>query len=437
MKLPLLHGHRPESAIAWRSGKSISAEEFIGSAHALASRLPELPFVFNLCHDRYHFLLAFAAALIRGQTSLLPPTRLEDSLRKISEGFSPSYCLIDEPLNLEGMEVVEVRHFGAQRLSEIPSVPQQAPAIIAFTSGSTGAPTPHLKTWRSLVAIARATASRIQFGAGQNIVGTIPPQHMYGLETTIMLPLQAGGALATGHPLTPADIAASLAALPTPRWLATTPMHLQACIAENAALPKLSGVICATMALSGKLCEDAENLTGATIHEIYGCTEAGTVALRRPSATQMFTLCGETVLREIEEDAWVEAPHLPHPVKLPDRISVIDERTFILHGRKSDMVKIAGKRASLAALTNELMGIRGVRDGVFYFPEQGQRLMAFAVAPGMTAQSVVAQLRHRIDPVFLPRPLVLLESLPRNSTGKLPRENLAELAHSAAAEIAR
>ena len=437
MKFPLVQGHRPESAIAWRGGKSVSAGEFIGAAYALASRLPELPLVFNLCHDRYHFLLGFAAALIRGQTSLLPPTRLERTLRDISQVFSPSYCLIDEPLSVEGMEAVEVRHCQAKGSGEAPSIAQDTPAIIAFTSGSTGAPVPHVKTWGSLVAIARATASRIAFAVGQNIVGTIPPQHMYGLETTVMLPLQAGGALAAGHPLTPADIAASLDALPAPRWLATTPMHLQACVAENTALPGLSGVICATMALSRKLCADAENLTRATIHEIYGCTEAGTVALRRPSATRVFTLCGEAVLRENEEDTWVEGPHLPHPIKLPDRIGVVNERTFILHGRKSDMVKIAGKRASLAALTNELIHIPGVRDGVFYFPEQGQRLMAFAVAPGMTAPGVVAQLRARIDPVFLPRPLILLESLPRNSTGKLPRENLVQLAHSAASEVER
>jgi acyl-coenzyme A synthetase/AMP-(fatty) acid ligase len=31
------------------------------------------------------------------------------------------------------------------------------------------------------------------------------------------------------------------------------------------------------------------------------------------------------------------------------------------------------------------------------------------------------ELRRRIDPVFLPRPLVIVDRLPRNSTGKLPQ----------------
>jgi acyl-coenzyme A synthetase/AMP-(fatty) acid ligase len=54
--------------------------------------------------------------------------------------------------------------------------------------------------------------------------------------------------------------------------------------------------------------------------------------------------------------------------------------------------------------------------------------MAFVVAPGMTAAAVQAALKERIDTIFLPRPLVLLEALPRNATGKLPRDVLEALA---------
>jgi hypothetical protein len=56
------------------------------------------------------------------------------------------------------------------------------------------------------------------------------------------------------------------------------------------------------------------------------------------------------------------------------------------------------------------------------------RLMAFAVAPGLHKDALLAQLRLRIDPAFLPRPLVLLDALPRNATGKLTHASLAELA---------
>ena len=42
----------------------------------------------------------------------------------------------------------------------------------------------------------------------------------------------------------------------------------------------------------------------------------------------------------------------------------------------------------------------------------------------MTSREVLAQLRTRIDPVFLPRPLVLVEAMPRNATGKLVRSDV-------------
>jgi acyl-coenzyme A synthetase/AMP-(fatty) acid ligase len=55
------------------------------------------------------------------------------------------------------------------------------------------------------------------------------------------------------------------------------------------------------------------------------------------------------------------------------------------------------------------------------------RLMACVVAPGMTVAELTRALRPLIDPVFLPRPLLLVEALPRNATGKLPRPALQAL----------
>jgi acyl-coenzyme A synthetase/AMP-(fatty) acid ligase len=53
-----------------------------------------------------------------------------------------------------------------------------------------------------------------------------------------------------------------------------------------------------------------------------------------------------------------------------------------------------------------------------------QRLAALAVADGLTEAQVLAGLAGEVDPVFLPRPLVLVSTLPRNEVGKLPRDKL-------------
>jgi len=127
----------------------------------------------------------------------------------------------------------------------------------------------------------------------------------------------------------------------------------------------------------------------------------------------------------------VEAPYFAAPIVLADRAEVHGPRSFTLIGRTADLVKIGGKRASLAELNRRLLEIDGVRDGAFFLDEARgaleARLTAFVVAPGLEREQLLAALRERIDPVFLPRPLHLVPSLPRNATGKLARANLQRL----------
>jgi acyl-coenzyme A synthetase/AMP-(fatty) acid ligase len=50
--------------------------------------------------------------------------------------------------------------------------------------------------------------------------------------------------------------------------------------------------------------------------------------------------------------------------------------------------------------------------------------MALVAAPGSDRATIMAALARRIDPLFLPRPLILVDRLPRNETGKLPRDDV-------------
>ena len=128
----------------------------------------------------------------------------------------------------------------------------------------------------------------------------------------------------------------------------------------------------------------------------------------------------------------VQTSYLPTPIRVPDRITVDAEGLFVVHGREVDQINIAGHRVSLGDLNQKLLEIEGVQDGVFFLPDEGAdlvtRLIACVVAPGKTVEEIQQALRRRIDPVFLPRPLLLVPRLPRNDTGKLPREALLKLA---------
>ena len=98
------------------------------------------------------------------------------------------------------------------------------------------------------------------------------------------------------------------------------------------------------------------------------------------------------------------------------------------------MVNIAGKSTTLAYLNHELLSIPGVDDGVFFVQNQDTegvgntaRLALVAVAPEHSVETLLAALRQKIAPAFLPRPLKLVSEMPRNSTGKLPHEALLRL----------
>ena len=109
---------------------------------------------------------------------------------------------------------------------------------------------------------------------------------------------------------------------------------------------------------------------------------------------------------------------------------MVGEDEFLLHGRTADLVNIAGKRSSFGYLNAQLNAIPGVIDGVFFLREETTgstgtaRLGAVVVAPCLSIAALTEHLRQRIDAVFLPRPLIMVERLPRNATGKLPQQAL-------------
>lgn len=442
---PPLHGFEADGLVGWRHGEPVTAARFCAAALDLAASLPKRRHVLNLCEDRLNFILGFAAALCAGHASLLPSSRAAGVVREIATSYPDTFCLADHnelPAGVPAM-IVPAWPAAAAGLLDWPGIPDSQPAAIVFTSGSTGRPQPHAKSWGSLVAGARALARGLGIadGGGCSMLGTVPPQHMYGLETTVMLPLQSGMATHPGRPLLPADVEAALAAMTGSRWLAATPIHLRACMAGEIAAPGLSGVLSATMPLETKLAQVVEERWQAPVHEIYGCTEAGTVALRRPAQSQEWRFCEGLHAWQEAGAAWISGGHLDEPLMLPDSMELIDAERFILLGRPGDMVKVAGKRTSIEALNSELLRVPGVRDGVFFLPETqdaGQpRLAALVVAPRIERDAILRALRERIDPAFLPRPLLIVDALPRNATGKLAREGLLALAREALAREQR
>ena len=441
-RYPLVGYARPDDVAAYRRGEPITAGRFLGDVARAAAALPPAGHVLNACVDRYRFAVAFLAAVLRGQTTLLPPATTPNLVAAMRAFAPDAYYVADEPS--PGIDLPRVQlpfdAAGTADSMEVADIPASLVAAYVFTSGSTGEPQPHAKRWGAMVRDVRAEAARLGItGAGHAILGTVPPQHMYGFESTVLLPVVSGAALTAERPFFPAEIDAAIRALPPSRTLFTTPFHLRNWLAGGEAA-RLECMVSATAPLSAALAREAQARTGATVLEIYGCTETGQLATREPARSSQWEAYDGVRLHEEGGRAWACGGHVDEPTALMDLIDIDEDgRHFQLLGRTADVVNIAGKRNSLGYLNHQLTAIAGVVDGVFYIPDEDEpdgvtRLMAFAVAPGLTPAQILAELRSRIDPVFLPRPLLLVDSLPRHATGKLPREALRQLASRARAQ---
>jgi acyl-coenzyme A synthetase/AMP-(fatty) acid ligase len=419
--LPLLGADAPDLFHA--GGERIGSARFLADAVALARRLDHDGAVINLCDDRYAFCVTFAAALIRGKPNLLPPSPLPAVVEAIAADHPGSRRIDDAFVRARGSE-----HVAA---GSVPMIPAAQIAVVVFTSGSTGAPQPHAKTWGSLHGAARVISQRLLARHRRaHIVATVPSQHMYGLETTVLQALACGHAIHCGRPSFPQDVADALAALPAPRVLVTTPVHLRAFNLSAVKLPAVAGVISATAPLPLELARSSEARLSAPVEEIYGCTEAGSIASRRTvDGERWSTLDGMQLVRD-HDDVVIGAAHLPARVALQDVIEPEGPDGFRFVCRAADLLKVAGRRASAADLTSKLLSIPGVEDGIVFATGSGgvvERPAALVVAPRLTESEILSTLGRLIDPVFLPRPLRKIDALPRNSVGKLPRELLLQL----------
>lgn len=430
MTAPLIYGYQPERALLWMDGAPVSQSRFLGAAIALADSLPNgASHVLPLAHSRALFLLAFCAALLRGKPCLLPPAGHAAALAGLRLRYPQAMVISDQASHADAAFdlLLSARFDAADWPGTVPEIALDQLAAIAYTSGSTGTPQPQAKSWRALIATAEHACTR--FGSRVQIAATVPPQHMYGLETTAMMALVGGCAIDAGQPFFAEDIRAALAGLPAPRMLVTTPVHLRALVAGKPALPPLALILSATAPLPLALAGAAEQLFVAPVFEIYGCTEAGSLATRRATRDENWRLYPGLRLVPDHDGHWLHTCYLP-PVRLDDDLEVIDPERFRLLGRSGEVVKVAGKRLDLGELTQALLAVPGVVDAAAFFPDGDAvslRPAALVVAPDVSEHRILAALALQLDAVFLPRPLKKVLSLPRNAVGKLPRAALLQL----------
>jgi acyl-coenzyme A synthetase/AMP-(fatty) acid ligase len=445
--------------VAYRSGLAISARHFLMQVAVLAHNLPAGRYCLNVCQDRYHIALLMGAAMLRGQTNLLPPNRAGKTLEALKLSYPETYSvcetnqmhLFPDSYDIESLLEPSPTFKVDEGRVVNPSFDSDQIMGILFTSGSTGEPTANPRLWGALCQSARQASKALGLdriveegppSGAVSVIGTVPGQHSYGLESTIALCLQNGLALTREASFFPVEIMDALRSVPRPRILVTTPFHLKHLLEAHLANPAESSlvppildlVVSATAPLRPQLAALAERLFRCPVREIYGSTETGQIASRQTTASDTWTLFPDLAISVHQDNTWVSGGTVGNATKLNDVITLLSSSDFKLLGRLGDMVNIAGKRTSLTHLNFHLNSIEGIDDGLFVFANQApetrdsmSRLNALVVTKSLNSAQILSALRERIDPVFLPRRIVMVPSISRNETGKVTSNTVMEL----------
>jgi len=410
----------------------------------LARRIRGASAVCNLCSSRLSFLVTLLATLRNAGLMVLPPSGSDADIAAVLSAQPNTIVVGDaapggdpacESAIRQGVYVDCRPEWkpDAASASDLAWQPAwDAVAVILHTSGSTGEPQPQAKTLRHLATGALLLGARLdaEIEGGlrgvDHLVCSVPAQHMFGLECSVMLSLVHGTPVLDRRPLLPADVAAAFADVRRGAWVAT-PMHLRSLVQAGASLPGCAFAVVSTMPLGHALALQSEHLLAAPVLEIYGSTETGALAMRRTARETRWSPLGGVSLAPVEGVTLGRGAHFASPVQLLDEIVVEASGAFTLLGRQADLVKIAGRRASLAGLNLLLQDLPGLGDGVFYLPPTGnptERLCLIYSGPPLERAATRRWLRARLDPVFLPRDFIRLDRLPRSETGKLPLHSL-------------
>ena len=476
--------HRP----ALRFGdRSLTYGRLAATAAPLAARVGEAGRVAVWATPTLETAVAVVAALLAGVPAVpLNPKSGGRELGHIVADSSPTLVLaapgdrLPAALRTPGRVDVHV-DLGvpatgptAPRTADVPDLAPEAPALVVYTSGTTGPPKGAVIPRRAVATTLDALADAWQWTGDDVLVHGLPLFHVHGLILGVLGPLRHGGSVRHLGRFGTAGVTRELSTGATMLFGVPTMYHR---IAE--ALPDDPGLTealaGARLLVSGSAAlpvHDHERIaeaTGRRVIERYGMTEtlmntsvradgeprAGTVGLPLPGvelrlteedgATPLEAYDGETV-GEIQ----VRGPHLfTEYLNRPDAtaaaftgdgwfrtgdMAVRDPDGYVrIVGRKAtDLIKSGGYKIGAGEIENALLEHPGVREAaVTGEPDAdlGERIVAWIVPADPesrpSADELADHVAGRLAPHKRPRVVHYLDALPRNDMGKIMKRALA------------
>ncbi|MFF7350262.1 acyl-CoA synthetase [Streptomyces antimycoticus] len=455
MTAPLLRslaapgGDRPDALSV--GGRSLSREELLGAAGAVAARIAGAPVVAVRATATPETVVAVVGALLAGVPVVpVPPDSGPAERDHILRDSGATLLLTGEAMEAP-IETVPVDP--AERAAWTKPEPDaESTAFILYTSGTTGAPKGALISRRAVAADLDGLAAAWAWAAEDTLVHGLPLFHVHGLVLGVLGALRTGSRLVhTGKP-TPAAYAAAGGSLyfgvPTV-WNRIVQDPDSARALASARL-----LVSGSAPLPAPVFRDLERLTGQRPIERYGMTESLiTISTRadgerRPGYVGT-PLAGIRTRIAAEEGAEIGELQLTGPtlfdgyLNRPEAtagsytedgwfrtgdIAAVDPDGFhrIVGRASTDMIKSGGYRIGAGEVENALLDHPAVREAaVVGAPHEdlGQEIVAYVVADGIGERELIDFVATQLSVHKRPRKVRFLDALPRNAMGK-PQKKL-------------
>jgi acyl-CoA synthetase (AMP-forming)/AMP-acid ligase II len=441
MLLPALA--TPSSKIALRfPGRELTYERLAAEARRVAHGLRGRRMVAVWARPAPETCVAVVGALLAGVPVVpLNPKIGERELAHVLGDSAPDLVIDDElPSGPDD--------------ADLPEPDGEAPALVVYTSGTTGPPKGAVLPRRALASNLDALAETWGWTADDVVVHGLPLFHVHGLVLGVLGALRRGG---TAHHLgsfTVAGAAEALAAGGTVLFGVPTMYSRLVNEPEHAAAFRRARLLVSGSApLPAAVHERVERLTGQRVVERYGMTETlmntgvradgdrrpgtvgpplpgvevrvvgdepGEVEVRGPNLFLGY-LNRPDATRDAFRDGWFRTGDL----------AVVEPDGYLrLVGRRAtDLIKSGGYKIGAGEIENALLEHPSVAEvAVTGEPDDdlGERVVAWVVARGgrPAPEELADHVARLLAPHKRPRAVRFLDALPRNDMGKVLKREL-------------
>jgi malonyl-CoA/methylmalonyl-CoA synthetase len=455
--------------------RALSYSELRGVASSLAGRLDGASRVAVWAEPALETCAAVVAALVAGVPAVpINPKAGERELGHIVSDSAPSLVLApagsELPAALASVPRLDVALQEVDR--PLPPEPDpEAPALVVYTSGTTGPPKGVVLPRRAISGSLDALADAWEWTERDVLTHGLPLFHVHGLVLGVLGPLRRGGAV---HHLGSFSIDATAAELAGPATMLFGVPTMYRRLADAAeqdpsvarALARARLLVSGSAALSASDHERIERACGQRVVERYGMTETlmncsvradgdrrpGTVG--RPLAGVELRLVdedgdaidasdGETVGEILVRGSSLFLEYLNRPdataeafrdgwFRTGDMATRESDGYIRLIGRRAtDLIKSGGFKIGAGEIEVALLEHPGIAEAAITGepdPDLGERIVAWIVPVGYPPPSereIADHVARLLTPHKRPRVVHYLESLPRNDMGKVMKKALS------------